>query len=75
MPHQSVADSIRRNVKAELERQHISQRALAHRMGLSQVQVWKRLNGTIEFRPSELEIAANLLGVEITSFLPQSSAA
>ena len=75
MPHQSVADSIRCNVRAELERQHISQRALAHRMGISQVQVWKRLNGTIEFRPSELEIAANLLGVEVSSFLPQASAA
>jgi hypothetical protein len=35
----------------------------------------KRLNGRIEFRPSELDSTAEMLGVPVTQFLPVAPAA
>jgi transcriptional regulator with XRE-family HTH domain len=57
-----------------MARQRVTQRALAAHLRLSQPQITKRLNGQIEFRNSELEEAAGLLGVPVTQFLPVTAA-
>lgn len=67
---QTLAGHVAREVRNEMLLQGVSQRELAAHLGLSQPQVGKRLNGVIEFRPSELERAAELLGVPVTKFLP-----
>lgn len=72
---QTLAEHVAREVRNEMLSQGVSQRELAASLGLSQPQVAKRLKGTIEFRPSELERAAELLGVPVTQFLPGGVAA
>jgi transcriptional regulator with XRE-family HTH domain len=72
---QSFASGIACEVRAELARQNMTQRQLAECLGLSQPQTSKRLKGLIEFRPSELEKAATLLGVPVTTFIPAKAAA
>jgi len=52
-------------------RQRMTHAQLARHLGISQGQTTKRLNGRIEFRPSELDAAATALGVPVTQFLPQ----
>lgn len=71
----SLPDHVAREVRAEMARQRMTQRRLAAHLGLSQPQVMKRLNGAIEFRPSELERAAELFGVPVTQFLPTPASA
>jgi len=71
---QTLAEAIGCGVRAELARKRLTQRRLAECLGMSQPQVTKRLAGRIEFRPSELEKAAELLGVPMTAFLPPSLA-
>jgi transcriptional regulator with XRE-family HTH domain len=71
----SLAEHVAREVRAELARQHVTQRQLGEHLGLSQPQITKRLNGAIEFRPSELEAAADLLRVPVTQFLPTAASA
>jgi len=67
---QNLAEYVAAEVRAEMARQRVSQRQLAAQLGLSQVQIQRRLAGRIEFRPSELDGAAELLGVPVTRFLP-----
>lgn len=71
---ETLAYTIGSNVRAEMRRKGVFQRQLAAHLGLAQSQVWHRLNGTIEFRPSELEKAADLLGVPMSTFLPTPAA-
>lgn len=56
-------------------RKRVTHAQLAAVLGFSQSQASKRLRGVIEFRPSELEKAADFLGVPVTAFLPQPVAA
>lgn len=72
---QTLAEHVAREVRSEMLAQGMSQRQLAAHLGLSQPQITKRLNGAIEFRPSELERAAEVLGVPVTKFLPGEVAA
>jgi transcriptional regulator with XRE-family HTH domain len=72
---QNLAEYVAGEVRAEMARQRVSQRQLAAQLGLSQVQIQRRLAGRIEFRPSELDRAAELLGVPVTQLLPSAPAA
>ncbi len=72
---QNLAEYMAAEVRAEMARQRVSQRQLAAQLTLSQVQIQRRLAGRIEFRPSELDRAAELLGVPVTQFLPVAPAA
>lgn len=65
-----LSEHVAREVRAEMARQRVTHRQVADRLGLSQVQVSKRLRGQIEFRPSELDAVADFLGVPVTQFLP-----
>lgn len=65
---QSLPHHVAREVRAEMGRQRMTHQQLAEALGLSQPQTTKRLNGVIEFRPSELEAAAELLGVPVVQF-------
>lgn len=71
----TLAEHVAREVRAEMARQRVSQLQLATRLGLSQPQISKRLTGRLEFRPSELDAVAELLGVPVTQFLPASERA
>jgi transcriptional regulator with XRE-family HTH domain len=71
---QSLPQHVAREVRAEMGRQRRTHRELAEALGISQPQVTKRLNGDIEFRPSELEQVAEMLGVPVTQFLPAAPA-
>jgi transcriptional regulator with XRE-family HTH domain len=65
----SLAQRVSQNVRDEMARQGVSQRKLAEHLGLVQSQIWRRLAGEIEFRPSELEKAAELLDVPVEQLL------
>lgn len=70
----SLPQYVAREVRAEIARQRMTHRQLAEALGVSQPQVTKRLNGDIEFRPSELELLAELCGVPVTQFFPTAPA-
>lgn len=70
-PHQVVADL----VKAEMERQGVSQPTLAKHLGVAQATVWRRLCGEVAFDVTELSAVAEFLGVPVTQFLPGEAAA
>lgn len=53
-----------------MARQRVTQRQMAEWLDISQPQVASRLNGDIEFRPSELEKIAEAMDVPVTLFLP-----
>lgn len=71
----TLADEISREIRAEMGRQQRRHRELAAHLGLSQGQTSARLRGEIEFRPSELEKAAEFLGVPVSLFFPKGNAA
>lgn len=66
----SLARYIASEVRAEMARARVTQRQMAEWLDLSQTQVSERLNGEIEFRPSELEKIASRLDVPVTKFFP-----
>lgn len=72
---EDLSTHVAREVRAEMARQRVAQRQLAQHLGLSQVSISKRLRGVIEFRTSELERTADLLGVPVTHFLPTTASA
>jgi len=67
---QPLADHVAAEIRAEMGRQHRSQRWLAEVLGLSQAQISDRYRGEVEFRISELEMAAVALGVPVAQFVP-----
>jgi len=62
-----VALAVRREVRSK----GVTQRWIGQQLGLSQPQIWERMNGTIEWRNSELEKLAKALNIPVTTFLPQ----
>ncbi len=66
---QSLPDTVAAEVRAEAARQGIRHRVIAERLGLSQAQVSERMRGGIEFRLSELEQIADLLGVRVQDLM------
>jgi transcriptional regulator with XRE-family HTH domain len=67
---QSLTDHVVTEIRAEMARQRVTQRQLASVVGVSQVQISKRLSGRIQFDVAELEKVASVLGVPVTNFLP-----
>ena len=67
---QGLPAYVAREVRAELARQRVTQRQAAEWLGMSQVQLSRRLGDEIEFRPSELDRLAEKLSVPVTTFLP-----
>lgn len=61
-------------VRAEMARQRRTQVALARHLGLSHVQLGKRLQGRMDFRVSELVEIADWLGVPVTQLIPRQRA-
>lgn len=72
---QGLPEYIAREVRAEMARQRVTQRQMAEWLDISQPQVASRLNGEIEFRPSELQKIANAMDVPVTNFLPTEARA
>jgi len=66
---------VARNVRAEMSRRQITQAVVARRLNLSQSAVSLRLTGSVEFKVSELQAVAALLGVPTASLLPVEVAA
>ncbi len=70
----ALAESVKDSITAEMNRQGVSQRQLARRLGFSQQYLWRRLSmaerADLEFTPSEIERIADVLGVPVTKFLP-----
>ncbi len=58
-----------RNVKAAMAERHISQRALAQKLGVTQPTIFRRLSGDVDFSVSELTMIADVLGVPIEALL------
>jgi len=63
--HMGYAETIAANVRAEARRREIKNQDLAERLGISVVSLSKRMNSKIEFKPSELEIIANYMNVDL----------
>lgn len=61
----TYADSIAGNVRAEMSRRQVTQSELANKIGMSQAQLSYRLNGRVEFKPSEIEKIARLFDLPI----------
>lgn len=66
----TLAIYIGREIRAEMARQRMTHLQLANHLGLSQNVVSQRLAGRIEFRPSELAIVSEVLGVPLLNFFP-----
>lgn len=63
---QIVAD----NVRAELARRKMPQRALAEALGTSEAVVYRRLRGDVPFDVAELGAIAELLDMDASDLLP-----
>lgn len=61
----TYSDRVAAEVRAELGRQHKTQRELAEALGVSQVFVSRRLRGEVAFSLEELERIAEALDVPI----------
>ena len=63
-------------IRAELARRGMHQRALAQMLGLSQASVSARLSGGAEWRVSELQAVARILGIRVSlSVTPDAASA
>ena len=78
---EAAAKLVAANVRAEMERQRLSQQALADKLGWTQPYVSRRLNpknkpnGQVFFTAGELVAVARVLGVPVARLLPESEAA
>lgn len=57
------------NVRAELARRRIKQGDVADKLGVSRQNVAQRLNGTVDFRISELIAIAELCGITVAELV------
>lgn len=58
------------NLRAELARRDLTQQEIADQLGISSVQVSRRMRGEVDWRLSELEAVAELLGLGLRDLLP-----
>lgn len=61
----SYSESIAANIRAEASRRNVKSHELAGLLGFSETSLRKRLNGIIEFRPSEIEKISLFMNVPI----------
>lgn len=75
----ALSEAVKASITAELNRQGVSQRELARKLGFTQQYLWRRLSiaetADLEFTPSELERIAAALGVPVAQFLASAAAA
>lgn len=57
------------NVRAELARRRIRQTEVAEKLGVSRQNVAQRLNGTVDFRVSELAVIADMCGITLAELV------
>lgn len=65
-----LRSAIATRVRAEMARQHKSQRDVAGWLGIAQQAVCTRLQGKRSFRAEELKIIGDELGVPVATFMP-----
>ena len=71
--HTNPSVQIGANVRAEMARRGLTQTALADRLHISQTQVSARLRGRVPFDVNELTRVAEVLGVSLSTLLPDST--
>jgi transcriptional regulator with XRE-family HTH domain len=62
------------NLSAELARKGLSDREAANRLGLTNVYVSRRANGSVEMSVSDLDLFAGFLGIPMTRLLEDRDA-
>jgi len=60
-----AAENAMREIRAEMARQHISQRELAERLSWTQTYLWRRLAGRTPISLDDIELIAAALGSSI----------
>lgn len=69
----ALSEAVKESIKTELERQGVSMRELARRVGMGQQYLWRRVSthkrASKELTPSELEKVAEALGVPVARLL------
>lgn len=69
----ALSQAVKESINAELERQGVSMRELARRVGMGQQYLWRRVSSNErankELTPSELEKVAAALGVPVARLL------
>jgi transcriptional regulator with XRE-family HTH domain len=68
----TVAEIIRTNLRIELARTDISQRALAEHVSMSQQALSRKLSGEVDWRLGELILIALALDVALSVLVPDS---
>lgn len=68
-----VSHTVADNVRAEMARRKVSQRAMAEALGTSQPALSRRLTGEVAFDVVELASVAQLLGMDPRDLLPTAS--
>lgn len=66
-----LSDIVAANVRAEMARRKISQRALADKIGISHASIYRRLRGELAFDVDELGAIADALGIDVRALLPE----
>lgn len=69
----TIEQIVARNVKAEAVRYGLSIEDLENALDKGKTALHARLNGSVEFRPSELERLADAMGIEVVDFFSQTS--
>lgn len=74
-PTLPLAETVAREVRAEMGRQQQSANALALKLGVSDMYLSRRLRGEVPFDLRDLEKVAKALGTSIKKLMPTSSVA
>lgn len=72
---QTTATSVAANVRDAMDQNDLNRAALAEALGKSISWVDRRLQGNVEFRPSELASIADLLNTTARQLLPAEAVA
>ncbi|MGR6523868.1 helix-turn-helix domain-containing protein [Rhodococcus erythropolis] len=65
----SPSQLIAQNVRAEAARHRVSQRVLAHKLGMRQQSLSQRLLGRVSFRAEELEVIAQVFDMPVSALM------
>lgn len=63
-----IEQILARNIKAEAVRYGLTIEDLENVLGKGKTALHARLNGTVEFRPSEMQRLADAMGIEVADF-------
>lgn len=66
-----LSDTVAANVRAEMARRNIAQRALADKIGISHASIYRRLRGDVAFDIAELGAIAEVLAIDVRVLLPE----